>query len=162
MKRRARYLFPLLALSIFYGCAAGILTPSHHDTEEYSNAFAAASQGNLAELQAEVSHDRSLLKITEWDGMTLLHDAVDKSQLAAAKYLIAEGADVLAPTKDGRTPLHIASQHGNIEMISLLLDHGAKINPVDNERMTPFDRATKWAHSDAAAYLKEHGGHSAN
>lgn len=162
MKRRARFLFSLLALSISYGCAGGILTPSRHATEEYNNAFAAASQGNLMELQAEVSSNPALLTATEWDGMSLLHDAVDKSQLAAAKYLIAEGANVSATTKDGRTPLHIASQHGNIELISLLLDHGAKINSVDGRGMTPFDRATKWGHATAATYLKEHGGNSAN
>lgn len=159
MTRRAQYLFPLLALSIFYGCAAGILTPSHHNTENYNNAFAAASQGNLTELQADISHDRALLKATEWDGMTLLHDAVDKSQLAAAKYLIAQGANVSATTKDGRTPLHIAAQHGNVEMISLLLDHGAPINAEDGNGWTPLDRATKWEHKEAADFLRSRGAH---
>lgn len=159
MKSRVSFLFPLLALSIFYGCADGIITPSHHDTEEYNNAFAAASQGNLAEVQADVHRDHSLLRATEWDGMTLLHDAVDKSQLAVAKFLIDQGADVSATTKDGRTPLHIAAQHGNVALVSLLLDRGASVNALDRKGWTPLARAEKWGHADAATLLKTRGGH---
>jgi uncharacterized protein len=159
MIRRAQYLLPLLVLSIFCGCSAGVFTPSHHDTEEYNAAFAAASQGNLTMLQAKVDNDPALLKATEWDGMTLLNDAVDKSQMAIAKFLLAQGADVSAATTDGRTPLHVAAQHGDAAMLSLLLDHGAAINPVDEEGMTPLGRATKWGHADAAEFLRSRGAH---
>jgi len=159
MKSGVRFLFPLLALSIFYGCADGILTPSRHDTEEYNDAFAAASQGNLAEIQADVHRDHALLRATEWDGMTLLHDAVDKSQLAVAKYLLDQGADLSATTKDGRTPLHIAAQHGDVALVTLLLDRGAPVNALDRKGWTPLDRAEKWGHAGAAALLKARGGH---
>jgi phospholipase C len=158
MTSRVRCLLPLLALSIFYGCAAGTLTPSRHNTEEYNNAFAAASQGDLVKLQADVQQDPALLRATEWDGMTLLHDAVDKSQKAIVQYLLSKGADVSVSTKDGRTPLHIAAQHGDVVMISLLLDHGAAINPVDEHGMTPLDRATKWGHVEAKNFLRARGG----
>lgn len=157
MKRRAQYLLPLLALSILYGCAAGIITPSHHNTEEYNNAFAAASQGNLTALSAEISRDRALLMATEWDGMTLLDDAVDKSQVAIARYLLTQGADVSATTEDGRTALHIAAQHGDVLMLSLLLDHGAPLNAKDDKGWTPLGRAEKWGHPEAANFLKSRG-----
>jgi hypothetical protein len=58
MTWRTQYSIPLLALSIFYGCAAGILTPSHHDTEEYNKAFAAASQGNPSRRSLPPSHSK--------------------------------------------------------------------------------------------------------
>jgi len=151
----------LIAFSLFLGGAGGIITPSRHLTEEYNNAFAAASAGDLTTLRNEVDADPTIVKATEWDGRTLLHDAVDKSQMEVTKYLIDENCDINALTTDNRTALHMAAQHGDIPMITLLLAHGAKINPVDSKGWTPLDRATKWGHADAVAYLRAHGGQEA-
>jgi ankyrin repeat protein len=148
----------LIAFSLFLGGAGGVITPSHHLTAEYNNAFAAASSGDLITLRAEVDADPTIVKATEWDGRTLLHDAVDKSQMEVTKYLLDQNCDINAATTDGRTALHMAAQHGDIPMITLLLAHGAKINPVDNKGWTPLDRAEKWSHADAVSYLEAHGG----
>ena len=148
----------LIAFSILLGGAGGIVTPSHHLTDEYNIAFAAASAGDLTTLRKEVDADSTIVKATEWDGRTLLHDAVDKSQMEAAEYLLTKNCDINAATTDGRTALHMAAQHGDIPMITLLLSHGAEINPADNKGWTPLDRATKWSHADAVAYLRAHGG----
>ncbi len=150
----------LFGIALFLSACAGILTPSQHNTLDYNNAFAAASRGDLAMVQSSLATDPSLLTRTEWQGMTLLHDAVDKGQIEVATFLIEQNADLNAQTHDGRTPLHIAAQHGNVPMIALLLKHGATLNAVDANGWTPLDRAVRWAHSDAAAYLRAQGAHA--
>jgi ankyrin repeat protein len=162
MIHRVSLIASFIAFSILSGCGAGIFTPSHHVTEQYNAAVAAASSGDLVTLQAHVDNDRALLQVTEWDGRTLLHDAVDKSQLEVTKYLLDRGANIEAVTADGRTVLHMAAQHGDIPMISLLLGRGAIVNPIDNEGWTPLDRATKWEHPNAVDYLRKHGAHEGN
>jgi ankyrin repeat protein len=147
----------LIAFSLLLGGAGGIITPSHHLTDEYNNAFAAASAGDLTTLRKEVDAEPTIVKATEWEGRTLLHDAVDKSQTEVTKYLLDKNCDINAVTTDGRTALHMAAQHGDIPMITLLLARGAKINPVDNKGWTPLDRAEKWGHADAVAFLRGHG-----
>jgi ankyrin repeat protein len=149
----------VIALSMVTACAGGLITPSHHITEEYNNAFAAASGGDLVALGAAIDKDPALIKATEWERRTLLHDAVDKLQMETTEFLLDENCDVDAVTKDGRTALHMAAQHGAIPMITLLLAHGAKIDPIDSKGWTPLDRAVKWGHADAVDYLREHGGH---
>ncbi len=147
----------LLGISVSAGHGAGILTSSQHITEEYNNAFAAASSGDLTTLQNEISKDPAILNATEWEKRTLLHDAAAKGQTDVAKYLIDKGIDVNATTSDRRTALHMAAQHGDIPMITLLLVHGAAINLADAQGWTPLDRAAKWGHADAVAYLQAHG-----
>jgi len=162
MIRRTILASLLLTLTIFSGCGAGLITPSHHITEEYNAAFAAASRGDLTTLRADIDSDPALLKATEWERRTLLHDAVDKGQLETATYLIDKGVSVDGVTSDGRTAVHMAAQHGDIPMLTLLLSRGAKVNPSDNQGWTPLDRAVKWGHPDAASFLRARGGHGGN
>jgi ankyrin repeat protein len=147
----------LIGLSISSGYGAGTLTSSQHITEQYNNAFAAASSGDLTTLQNEIGKDPTILKATEWGNRTLLHDAADKGQTEVAKYLISKGINVNAMTSDNRTALHMAAQHGDLPMIALLLGHGATINTRDGQGWTPLDRAIKWGHTDAVSYLRAHG-----
>jgi ankyrin repeat protein len=153
MNRRS-YNAAVLALLLLAGCA-GIITPSHHDPEAYSGVFAAASMGDTATLERDLSADPALLRQTEWDGRTLLHDAVDNSQTVAATYLLDRGANVNAVMADGRTPLHMAAQRGDLAMISLLIRRGANPHRKDHQGWTPMDRAAKWGHADAANLLRD-------
>jgi ankyrin repeat protein len=158
MMRRHRRLILCFALSILVsGCA--LIVPSQHRTEGYAPVFAAASAGDLATVQKAVDRDPVLVKATEWDNATLLHDAVQQKHEDVAVYLLDKGADVNAVTKDGLTPLHMAAQNGDIAIVTLLLSHGAKLDPVDSKGWTPLDRAEKWDHPNAAAFLKRHGAH---
>lgn len=81
-------------------------------------------------------------------GFTPLHFAAMANNLAAAKVLVANGAEVDAATtfagrvKHGNialtaiTPLMIASAAASPEMVQLLLDAGAKVNQQDVRGMT--------------------------
>jgi ankyrin repeat protein len=156
--RYHRYgLVVVLALSIVVAGGAGLLTPSHHITEEYNTAFAAAENGDLAALQSAVAKDPALLKATEWDHQTLLHDAVRQKRVDVVRFLLDNRIDINAVTDDGLTALHMAAQNGDIPMLTLLLERGAKLNPLDSKGWTPQDRAQKWGHTDAAIFLRNRG-----
>jgi ankyrin repeat protein len=159
--RRYRYYFILLfSISILVGIGGWeLLSPSHHRTEDYTPLFAAATGGDLATVREAVDKDRSLLRATEWDNATLLHDAVGQNHQDLATYLLDKGANVNAATKDGITALHMAAQNGNLDIMKLLLERGAKIDVVDSKGWTPTDRAVKWSHPDAGEFLRQRGGH---
>jgi ankyrin repeat protein len=150
---------PLIAVLVLARCA-GVLTPSQHVPEQYSSVFAAASAGDIPMLRHDIDADPSLLKATEWEGRTLLHDATDKSQLETVRYLLDRGSDIDAVTKDGRTALHMAAQRGDIAMMTLLLARGAPIDARDANGWTPLDRAVKWNRTEAATVLRAHGAHA--
>lgn len=155
--RRLHIVLFSVVLTCLAGC--GFLISSHHKTEEYTPVVAAADACDLAKVQKAIDQDPSLLKTTEWDNATLLHDAVGHNCKELAAYLLDKGADANAVKTDGVTPLHIAAQRGNIEIAELLLEHGAEINAVDSKGWTPLDRAEKWGHADAAGFLRQHGGY---
>jgi ankyrin repeat protein len=158
MTRHRYYLILLFALStVFSGC--GLVAPSHHRTEGYTPLFAAATGGDLATVREAVDKDPTLVKATEWEGATLLHDAVGQNHQDVAAYILDKGGDVNAETTDGITALHMAAQNGNVRIITLLLERGAKIDAVDAKGWTPLDRAVKWGHPDAAEFLRQRGGH---
>src|SRR2546423_1616306 len=126
MTNRCYFLAVLFALStLSSGC--GLVVPSHHRTEEYTPVFANATGGNLQAVQQAVEKDPNLVKATEWENATLLHDAVIQNHIDIAKYLLEKGADVNAVKTDGVTALHMAARNGNIEMMLLLLQGGATI-----------------------------------
>jgi len=163
MKRHRYCLIAWFAVAtLFSGCS--LFSPSHHRTEDYTPVFAAASGGDLTTVREAVDRDPSLLKATEWDNATLLHDAVGQKHQDVAVFLLDRGADPNATTKDGLTPLHMAAQNGDTAIIRLLLEPGrkAKIDVVDAKGWTPLDRAVKWGHLDAADFLRERGGHEGN
>jgi ankyrin repeat protein len=158
MTRHRYYLILFFAVSItFSGC--GLVSPSRHRTEDYTPLFAAATGGDLTTVRAAVDKDPSLVRATEWDGATLLHDAVGQNHQDVAAYILDKGGDVNAATKDGLTALHMAAQNGNVGIMTLLLARGAKIDAVDAKGWTPLDRAVKWGHPEAAEFLRQHGGH---
>jgi len=160
MKRHRYCLIVWFAVATFYsGCS--LFSPSHHRTEDYTPVFAAAAGGDLTTVREAVDRDPTLLKATEWDNATLLHDSVGQKHRDVAAFLLDRGADPNASTKDGLTPLHMAAQNGDIAIIKLLLEPGrkTKIDAVDAKGWTPLDRAVKWGHPDAADFLRQHGGH---
>jgi ankyrin repeat protein len=151
---------PIMAIMLFLalsGC--GLFIRSEPGSViAYTEVVEAATAGNVPKVQAALDQDPRFIRKTEWDGATLLHDAVGHKEEAMAAFLISRGAEVDARTSSGLTPLHMAAQNGDMPIIRLLLDHHARLNAVDGKGWTPLDRAIKWRHPDAAEFLRARGG----
>src|SRR6478736_6798071 len=93
----------------------------------------------------------------EPDGTTALHRAVYAGDVAAARKLIAGGADARAANLFGATPLMLAATAGNAEMIKLLLDAGAPANEANEEGQTPLMAVARTGNVEAAKLLLARG-----
>ena len=85
----------------------------------------AAKAGDVARLKALLAKDAALINLRDESRMTPLHCAVQAKRLAAAEFLLANGADVRAASDEQLTPLHLASSAGDAAMVKLLLERGA-------------------------------------
>jgi ankyrin repeat protein/mono/diheme cytochrome c family protein len=62
------------------------------------------------------------------NGLTPLHAAVQRNDLAAVRALLKSGADVKAATRYGVTPLYLAAVNGSVAVVEALLAAGADAN----------------------------------
>ena len=90
-----------------------------------ADVFCAAFLGRLDALRAHIAEGLADVQSPHEDfhPVTPLHYAVDGGSVAAARLLLASGAD--ARTPGGRLLTSAASQ-GSIELVRLLLDQGAE------------------------------------
>lgn len=75
------------------------------------------------------------------NGWTPLMHAIHKHQLAAARALIDNGADVNARVHDDGTALHMAAGYGYTEMVEMLLEKGANPHAQMTDGMNALDLA---------------------
>lgn len=79
---------------------------------------------------------------------TALQDAISKTDLNTAMFLVEKGANVadnhpaLGKQSLG-VALNIAAEAGKLRSVEFLLGHGADVNYVDPEGRTPLDNARK-------------------
>jgi ankyrin repeat protein len=71
-------------------------------------------------------------------GFTPLHFAAREGELAAARLLLAEGAEIDAVAADGKHPLGLAIYNGHYGLAELLIDSGADVNHADAEGFPPL------------------------
>jgi ankyrin repeat protein len=144
-----------LVFAVLTGCS--IIGGPRHSIEDYTPVFAAAERGHLPAVEQAVAQDPGLVRHTEVDGQTLLHDAAAHGRTAVVEYLLQGGADPNARTSDGLTPLAMAATNGEVAEVMPLLKSHADINAVDSNGWTSLDRAEKWHHADMAQVLVAHG-----
>jgi ankyrin repeat protein len=90
--------------------------------------------------------------------MTALMKAVKKNDVARARTLIAEGANVDELDPNGDAPLVMASYLGHTEVVKLLLEAGADVAAVDPEmKATALHAAAYAGRTEAARLLIAHG-----
>jgi len=130
--RRAFFLLAICVSLCFLAVAAGT-APSA--SEEIKNVI---QSGDLARLQALAAKTPGILQFKDDRGQTLLHGAADAGQLAVARWLIEQGAEVDARTAQLSTPLMYAALAGKADMVRLLIAKGADLGARDGYQRTAF------------------------
>lgn len=92
------------------------------------------------------------------DGMTALHLAARRGDVAAAAQLIKGGAALDAKTRVGDyTPLHVASREGHGALVKALLDAGANVKAITTSRTTALHLAAGAGSVEAVTALLDRG-----
>ena len=92
------------------------------------------------------------------DGMTALHWAARRGDVAAAAAAIKAGAKLEAATRVGAyTPLHVASKEGHAAIVKALLDAGSNARAITSNKTTALHFAAAAGSADAIAALLDHG-----
>jgi len=106
-----------------------------------------ADAANLQDLATvrQLLREGSDVNAAQGDGMTALHWAAERGDVAMAQILLYAGANVSAGTRIGHyTPLHIASRKAHLDVVKLLLQ--AKSDPsavTTNTGATPLHLAAE-------------------
>lgn len=87
------------------------------------------------------------------DGLTPLHIASKRGDLAIVIALLDKRAYINAEDKNGLTPLHLASQEGDLAIVRALLDKGAYIDARDNRGLSPLHLAVYNRHMNVVNEL---------
>jgi len=97
------------------------------------------------------------LQITDKQGWTPLHNAVNANNEVVARFFIDNGADINAKSElnDGITPLILAVNNQNEKMIELIIESGADINLGDKNKITPLHKAIILGNENIVKYLLE-------
>lgn len=74
--------------------------------------------------------------------VSLLHWAIDFSNLEAAKVLLDIGVDIEIKDNNGKTPLHWAARNHDATLIEFLINNGANIEAKNNDGWTPLHYAS--------------------
>lgn len=85
----------------------------------------AAMQGDIAKVRALLAQQNDV-NVAQGDGMTALHWAADRGDVAMTALLLRSGAKLTGTTKNGGyTPLHVAARAGHGAIVQALLAAGA-------------------------------------
>ena len=88
------------------------------------------------------------------DGVTALHLAAAKGDIAIVRYLIEHGADIKAQDHTlNRSVIHFAAENGNIDCIKYLAEKGADLQDKDSYGATALHYAARANNLDAIKFL---------
>ena len=118
-----------------------------------------------AAMRADRDGVRALLKQgadvggAQGDGMTALHWAAERGDVALADMLLYAGANVAAVTRIGQyTPLHLASRTGSVPVVQALLKAGASpATKTTNTGVTALHLAAASGNADVVKVLLDRG-----
>jgi ankyrin repeat protein len=117
--------------------------------------FAAAIQGDTAQIEALLVSNRSLVSAQSTDGWTPLHLAAFFGKLDAARLLLNKGAEVNARSTNAmqNMPLHAAAAGKHSDVIKLLIEHGASANARQHGGWTPLHAVAQTGDLESARAL---------
>uniref|UniRef100_A0A8C5QFH0 Ubiquitin-like domain-containing protein n=2 Tax=Leptobrachium leishanense TaxID=445787 RepID=A0A8C5QFH0_9ANUR len=133
----------------------------------YSDLVKAAAEGNLTQLKClGITRDSSYntpnsLRLSteqkqEWiasRAAVVLFIAAHRGHLGVVRFLLKNGANVLAKTPLGNSALHVAAAKGNCDCITELLAHGAQTEDTNNDGVTALELARIWGQKTGARQL---------
>ena len=112
-------------VALFAATALAQVAPSDTEYASYKGLHAAAAKGDIAAIKGLAS-DKSRLNARDSYGRTPLMVAAYARRYAAAKELIAAGADLDALENDRYDVVTIASVANDVQMLKIALSAGAK------------------------------------
>ena len=83
--------------------------------------------------------------------------AARENDMEAARWLIANGAEVNVKNEEGWTPLHLAVVDNAAEIAKILIVNGAEVNAKTEEGWTPLHAASTYDAADVAKLLIDNG-----
>ena len=87
-----------------------------------------------------------------------LHEAARRGDLARARALIEQGADVDAGNRYGATALFFAAEKGDLDMVTFLVEHGARLDVEDSfYNNSALSRSLSGEHFDVVRFLLSRG-----
>ncbi|KAJ3687165.1 hypothetical protein LUZ61_016329 [Rhynchospora tenuis] len=90
-------------------------------------------------------------------GETPLCHSVMQGHEATARYLISQGADPVAPSREGSTSLHYAAKYGQDKMVKYLLSLGVPVDVTCNHATgPPLIMAAMCGQASTAEVLLQH------
>lgn len=136
-----------LLVSITLALQVQAFEPLHVATSKNdTNAMAVILKDGVDINVIEISH-----------GCASLHWASRFNRMQAAKFLIAQGADVNARDNLGITPVHYAALCGHYDMVEMLLLNKADVNAFDDQGLTPLHMAAQYGHARIVELLLSYG-----
>jgi ankyrin repeat protein len=123
---------PRLRLLLEFGADIGTTdTSGHNPLYRVANGTGDEVSGR-ASIELLISHGVNVNQATGVGGMTPLHMAARRGNVAIAEALLAAGANIEARDSKGETPLRRAVNCGKKDIVRLLIAHGA--NPLSQDR----------------------------
>jgi ankyrin repeat protein len=145
----------LSAAVLLAGAASG---PDNPKNVPPSPAVANAAMQDDTAAVRKLLASGSGVNVAQGDGMTALHWAAERGDLALTNVLIKAHASLKAVTRIGSyTPLHIASKDGNAAVVRALIKAGADVNAVTTSGATALHLAAASGSADAVTALIEKG-----
>jgi ankyrin repeat protein len=100
-----------------------------------------SGDGDLKTLATLVKSDTKLVAAQDRYGMLPLHYAAEAGQIETIKFLLANGADIMARDNRGWTALHHAVDNKQAEAMELLIARGATVDARNTMQWTPLHLA---------------------
>ncbi|ELR16905.1 Ankyrin repeat containing protein [Acanthamoeba castellanii str. Neff] len=116
----------------------------------------AAKDGLTREVQWFLAQGEDV-NVTDSDGRTALHWALQKGHGDCVVTLLRAGADLDLKDNDGNPPLHIAVRHNHLQLVKLLVKAGADLRLVDARSLNSYNlaRGILGTQSEVTKFLAE-------
>ncbi|XP_038601466.1 ankyrin repeat domain-containing protein 53 [Tachyglossus aculeatus] len=129
------------------------------DRKGFTAIHLAAQQGNLDCLRVLVEEYHFSVALGTSKGWTALHLTISQDNAARAldciNYLLAQGANINAQTRDGTSPLHKAAREGMLACVVALVKAGADVHSRNKRGQEPYDLCKMWKRRACARFLKD-------